>query len=54
MTELYLDKYYTLHCKKCDGGILLPGIVPNIPMLKEQGWKFCPHCGEEIEYPKEG
>ena len=55
MTEIYFDKKTFLwRCSACGGGLNLPGIGPYVKMLKEQGWKFCPHCGEEIEYPKEG
>lgn len=37
-------------CGKCHSPFMLPGIVPSIAMLKEQGWKFCPKCSEPIEY----
>ena len=49
MTNIYLDRYYVYRCKKCNQKMSLPGIAPDIKMLKEHGWRYCPGCGEEIE-----
>lgn len=37
-------------CGSCHFPFVLPGIVPSIATLKELGWKYCPKCGEPIEY----
>lgn len=37
-------------CGNCHASFSLLGILPDIATLKEQGWKYCPKCGEPIEY----
>lgn len=53
MTRLVYDKsIWMLKCEKCNGRMCLPGIAPDIKMLIQEGWKYCPHCGEQIDYSK--
>lgn len=49
MTKLFFDKY-SWKCENCKNMIALPGIVPSLEMIKEQGWKFCPYCGKIINF----
>ena len=51
MTELYFD-YWMWRCKNCKQPIVLPGIAPSIKTLQDFEWKFCPGCGEMIDYQK--
>ena len=37
-------------CGNCHASFSLLGILPDIATLKGQGWKYCPKCGEPIEY----
>jgi hypothetical protein len=53
MTRLVYDESTWLwKCEKCNGRMSLPGIGPSIKMLIQEGWKYCPHCGEKINYSK--
>lgn len=48
-----IEDAWVFRCGKCNHMMSLPGIIPGIEMLKKQELKYCPCCGEEIEYPKE-
>lgn len=51
MTKIVFSRRtFLTECESCRNPIFLPGIVPSVQMLKELGWKYCPFCGEEIEY----
>ena len=48
MVKLYFDDWQW-RCANCKKPMSLPGIIPNIEMLEERGWKYCPYCGKEID-----
>lgn len=53
MTRLVFDDFlWFWKCEKCNGRMTLPGIAPDVKMLIMEGWKYCPHCGEQIDYDK--
>ena len=51
MPKPIFDKW-RYKCGNCDHMLYLDGVVPNIIMMKKSGWKYCPFCGEIIDYPK--
>ena len=53
MTRLiYDDSLWMWKCENCNGKMCLPGIAPSVKMLVQEEWKYCPHCGEQIDYDK--
>ncbi len=52
-TRLIFDRHLLCWmCEKCNGKMVLPGIAPDVKMLIQHEWKFCPHCGEQIDYTR--
>lgn len=49
MTRIIRESWFC-RCEKCDKMFYLPGVVPDESMLKRTDWKYCPYCGEQIEY----
>lgn len=51
MTKLTFDwERVAWVCDKCWKSMTLPGIAPDLQMLIDHDWKYCPHCGEKIDY----
>ena len=49
MVKLIFDEW-SWKCENCKSMMALPGIIPSLEMLKEKGWKYCPICGEKIDF----
>lgn len=49
MAIIVKDKY-CCKCGSCEKMLFLPGVVPDEKTLMDIRWKYCPYCGEEIEY----
>ena len=53
MTRLIYDEsLWMWKCENCNVRMCLPGIAPNVKMLVQNEWNYCPHCGEQIDYDK--
>ena len=49
MVKLIFDDW-SWRCENCKSMMALPGIVPDLQMLKDKGWKYCPVCGKKIDF----
>ena len=49
MVKLIFDDW-SWRCENCKSMMSLPGIVTSLEMLKARGWKYCPVCGERIDF----
>lgn len=45
---LFID--YEWQCEFCMKPMSLPGIAPDLKMLIERKWMYCPYCGRKIDY----
>ena len=49
MAKIIYDRW-CYRCGKCNEIFMFPGIAPDADTLRKYGWRFCPKCGEPIEY----
>ena len=49
MVKLIFDGW-SWRCENCKSMMALPGIGPDLQMLKDKGWKYCPVCGKKIDF----
>lgn len=49
MVKLILEDWMW-RCENCGNAMSLPGIAPDLKMLKDKNWKYCQFCGKRIDF----